>query len=377
MNNEQKNINKNVSLKNILKKQDTPDKATILAYLKNELTDEEKNQVEQTTIGDLLLEEALEGLTSVNSVKVEESLKELESKINTKAGLSQPVDIDLTKLNITPKKILLVAASIALLISVFPLYNWIQSNSNTHNEIADSKPLKYKRNKKSQPNQSSSYYATERESILDTNIPVTTITDGSVLEKRETTTESNANNTPQEKKEVKESVESVKAKKSNSLEVDTEEAESLKTSDPVLAKDEVVKAESISMDVAPVEEKIMAEQVSRKMNGQENDAYQSIKTEPAIKSAQFPGGSAALKDYISKNLSYPSDEKENGVGGIVKVGFLVDKKGKIKDINIISGVSKPLDSEAIKLVKSMPRWEPATENGEAVEQKNSVDVLFK
>ena len=91
----------------------------------------------------------------------------------------------------------------------------------------------------------------------------------------------------------------------------------------------------------------------------------------------YPGGYAALMGYLRDNIKYPTVAAENGVQGRVVVGFVVERDGSITDVNILRGVDPSLDREAMRVVKSMPRWNPGKQNGSAVRVKYQVPVSFR
>ena len=91
----------------------------------------------------------------------------------------------------------------------------------------------------------------------------------------------------------------------------------------------------------------------------------------------YPGGDAALMGYLRDNIHYPTVAAENGVQGRVVVGFVVERDGSITDVNIIRSVDPSLDREAMRVVKSMPRWTPGKQNGSAVRVKYQVPVTFR
>ena len=91
----------------------------------------------------------------------------------------------------------------------------------------------------------------------------------------------------------------------------------------------------------------------------------------------FPGGDAALMSYLANNIHYPTVAAENGVQGRVVVGFVVERDGSITDVNILRSVDPSLDREAMRVVKSMPRWTPGKQNGSAVRVKYQVPVTFR
>ena len=91
----------------------------------------------------------------------------------------------------------------------------------------------------------------------------------------------------------------------------------------------------------------------------------------------FPGGDAALMGYLRDNIHYPTVAAENGVQGRVVVGFVVERDGSITDVNVLRSVDPSLDREAVRVVKSMPRWTPGKQNGSAVRVKYQVPVTFR
>lgn len=90
----------------------------------------------------------------------------------------------------------------------------------------------------------------------------------------------------------------------------------------------------------------------------------------------FPGGDGALMSYISQNKHYPTIAAENGIHGRVIVGFVVERDGSINDVNILRGVDPSLDKEALRIVRSMPKWTPGKQNGSAVRVKYQIPVSF-
>ena len=91
----------------------------------------------------------------------------------------------------------------------------------------------------------------------------------------------------------------------------------------------------------------------------------------------YPGGDAALMQYLRDNIHYPAVAAENGVQGRVVVGFVVEKDGSITDVNVMRSVDPSLDREAVRVVKGMPHWKPGKQNGSAVRVKYQVPVTFR
>ena len=92
---------------------------------------------------------------------------------------------------------------------------------------------------------------------------------------------------------------------------------------------------------------------------------------------EFPdGGMAGLMEYFKKNLRYPEEAKKAGTQGRVVVQFLINKNGAISDASVLRSVDRLLDAEAVRLVRSMPKWKPGMQKGKAVTVKYTVPVLF-
>ena len=91
----------------------------------------------------------------------------------------------------------------------------------------------------------------------------------------------------------------------------------------------------------------------------------------------FPGGSTALMQWLNENVKYPVVAQENGVSGRVIVSFVVERDGSITDVQVVRSVDPALDKEAARAVKSMPKWIPGKQNGQAVRVKYNVPVLFR
>ena len=92
---------------------------------------------------------------------------------------------------------------------------------------------------------------------------------------------------------------------------------------------------------------------------------------------EFPGGIAGLKRYISKKVKYPVEAKESDIQGKVYVRFVVNSKGETEQVSIIRGIDPILDKEALRVVKSFPKWKPGMQSGKAVSVWYTVPINFK
>jgi protein TonB len=104
-------------------------------------------------------------------------------------------------------------------------------------------------------------------------------------------------------------------------------------------------------------------------------------TEPQIftiveEMPSFPGGEAELFKYLNKNVKYPQMAQDAGITGVVYLTFVVDENGKVKDPKVLRGIGGGCDEEAIRVVKSMPAWEPGKQRGKAVRVQYNLPIRF-
>lgn len=92
---------------------------------------------------------------------------------------------------------------------------------------------------------------------------------------------------------------------------------------------------------------------------------------------QFIGGSAALLEYIAKNVQYPVEAQQKGTQGRVQTCFIVEKDGSISNIEVLRGIDPLLDKEAVRVISNMPKWKPGKQKGQVVRVKYTVPVTFR
>ena len=92
---------------------------------------------------------------------------------------------------------------------------------------------------------------------------------------------------------------------------------------------------------------------------------------------QFPGGAAALMQYLSKNIRYPEEAHKNNIQGRVIVNFIVETDGSITEAKVTRSIHPLLDAEALRVINAMPKWNPGMQGGKPVRVKYTVPVTFK
>lgn len=101
-------------------------------------------------------------------------------------------------------------------------------------------------------------------------------------------------------------------------------------------------------------------------------AYREVEVQP-----QFPGGTEALIEFLSKNIKYPEEAKKSGIQGKVFVNFIVRSTGEVTDVKIQRGIGGGCDEEALRVVKLMPKWTPGMVKGKIVAVGFVVPIQFR
>ncbi len=92
---------------------------------------------------------------------------------------------------------------------------------------------------------------------------------------------------------------------------------------------------------------------------------------------EYPDGTNALYKYLAENIHYPEQAKTEGIEGKVYIRFIVMNNGDIVNVEVTRGIGGGCDEEAIRVVKSMPKWIPATYEGKFVNVQYVIPINFK
>lgn len=90
----------------------------------------------------------------------------------------------------------------------------------------------------------------------------------------------------------------------------------------------------------------------------------------------FPGGESEMMKYLGKNIRYPAAAQRAGIEGIVVLSFVVSKTGEISEIEVLKSLGGGTDEEAVRVVKTMPKWTPGKQNGRAVPVRYTLPVRY-
>lgn len=91
---------------------------------------------------------------------------------------------------------------------------------------------------------------------------------------------------------------------------------------------------------------------------------------------EYPGGTRAMYGFIESNLKIPEQAKKAGVSGRVFVSFDVQATGEITNVTVLKGLGFGCDSEAVRLVESMPKWKPGKESGRPIRTRYALPISF-
>jgi len=103
-----------------------------------------------------------------------------------------------------------------------------------------------------------------------------------------------------------------------------------------------------------------------------SEIYRSVEQMP-----RYPGGEAALMKYLGANIRYPEDAAKNNIEGRVVLQFVVEADGSIGEVKVVRSVDPSLDAEAVRVIKSIPKFTPGRHDGKAVAVWYTIPVSFQ
>lgn len=140
-----------------------------------------------------------------------------------------------------------------------------------------------------------------------------------------------------------------------------------------IVDDEIELDIELELDDMELDENEEVEIIAFEEETEEDDNFIFQRVE---KMPEFPGGYAALAKYLGGNLRFPEEARDNGVQGRVYVKFIVNKEGHLQNIEILKGIDRALDNEAIRVVQQMPYWTPGEQRGRPVNVACNLPITF-
>ena len=136
-----------------------------------------------------------------------------------------------------------------------------------------------------------------------------------------------------------------------------------------------VETEDININAEVEQNEVIDEYVPVEVEEEEvveQEIFQIVEEMPS-----YPGGDQKLMEYIAKNIKYPQIARESGIQGRVFVGFVVEPDGHVSNVKLLRGIGGGCDEEAMRVIKSMPKWKPGKQRGKAVRVSYQIPVMFK
>lgn len=144
-----------------------------------------------------------------------------------------------------------------------------------------------------------------------------------------------------------------------------------------MASSETVASESMDASSEmeePISENAVEDPVEAELPAEKEQKDVFVAVE---KQAEFPGGIQALMHWLSMNIRYPESAQQGNIQGRVIVKFVVNADGTISHPVVLKGVETSLDNEALRVVRAMPKWIPAENQGQKVASYFNIPISFK
>ena len=124
--------------------------------------------------------------------------------------------------------------------------------------------------------------------------------------------------------------------------------------------------------IAKIDETVVVGYGSKQVPAEEDPVFEVVENMP-----EFPGGMGGLMQYLSKNIKYPVEAQKAGIQGRVIMQVIIDKNGNVTNPKVTQPVDPLLDTEAIRVTASMPKWKPGTQRGMPVNVKYTFPIVFR
>ena len=141
-----------------------------------------------------------------------------------------------------------------------------------------------------------------------------------------------------------------------------------------IVEDDVEVEDDLDIDVEADDETVVEEYIPPSDDDEEVDEAEIFTVVESMPS--FPGGMGELMKFLGQNINYPTLAKESGIQGRVFINFVVEPNGSISNVKVLRGIGGGCDEEAVRVVKSMPKWSPGKQRGKPVRVSYNLPVKF-
>ena len=137
-------------------------------------------------------------------------------------------------------------------------------------------------------------------------------------------------------------------------------------------EEEIEEEIEIELDVEFEEELIVEELVFEEPEEEVEEIFTIVEDQPT-----YPGGIGAFYKYVATNLRYPAQARRMGIAGKVFVQFVVEKDGRLTDVQILKGIGAGCDEEALRVIKKSKAWKPGRQRGRPVKVRMIIPINFR
>ena len=139
-------------------------------------------------------------------------------------------------------------------------------------------------------------------------------------------------------------------------------------------EEEIEEEIEVNLDVEITDDDVIEEVIFEEPVEEEvaDEIFTIVEQQPA-----FPGGMGAFYQFVQKKMKYPSQARRMGIEGKVFVQFVVDKKGNITEVTAVKGIGAGCDEEAVRVIKSSPKWKAGKQRGKSVKVRMILPITFK
>ena len=136
-----------------------------------------------------------------------------------------------------------------------------------------------------------------------------------------------------------------------------------------------VEVDDIEINVDVDQNEVIEEYVAPEIEDEvvvEQEVFTIVEEMPS-----YPGGDEKMYSYLGNNIKYPQIARESGIQGRVFVNFVVEPDGSVSNVKVLRGIGGGCDEEAVRVVKSMPKWKPGKQRGKTVRVSYTLPVVFR
>lgn len=139
-------------------------------------------------------------------------------------------------------------------------------------------------------------------------------------------------------------------------------------------EEEIEEEIEVELDVEVTEETVVEDIVFEEAPEEEevDEIFTIVEDQP-----EFPGGMQAFYNFVGKKMKYPSQARRMGIEGRVYVEFIVDKDGSVTNVRSVKGIGAGCDEEAVRVMKTVPKFKPGKQRGRPVKVKMVMPIYFK